>query len=422
MTNFRPYYGWWIVAGAIVCQSVFMSVGQVVVGVFMQPVTTELGWPVWQYTLGPSLAVGLGALAGIYAGPIVDRRGPRGLMWLGAVVSALCFYGLSQQGQLWIYLTLYIVAGLFGWNLFGPLVINATLVKWFVRKRGWALAIGSVGISLGGLIAPLTITAVVDTYGWRVGYDVLALFVLVTVIPIAFLMRRMPEDYGLAPDGDTAGRETTESSRSPLHALPSLTRGEALRTRSFWLLVVGFTFYQAALFSVLVHAIPFATDAAFTRQSAALALTVNGLGNLLSKAVWGYSLQRVEARRLLLVASTVAALGVGFMLAAVAAGSLTLLFVGFFCYGFGFGGTIPLGESLWAAYFGRAHIGAIRGVAQPLTIIGPVFGPILVGLWYDFAQTYQPAFAAIIGVYFVGGLLIWISREPKAIIGKELKT
>ena len=68
----RLYYGWWIVGGAILCQFAFMSVSQAIVGVFMRPVIDDLGWKVWQFTLGSSLAVGAGAMTGIIAGNIVD--------------------------------------------------------------------------------------------------------------------------------------------------------------------------------------------------------------------------------------------------------------------------------------------------------------------------------------------------------------
>ena len=176
--------------------------------------------------------------------------------------------------------------------------------------------------------------------------------------------------------------------------------------------MVGFGLNLAALSSVLFHAIPFATDADFTRSVAAVALTVNGLGNLLSKAVWGYSLQRIDPKRLVVTAFSVSSLGVSLMVLATTVGQEAILFLGFFLYGFGFGGTIPLGEFLWASYFGRAYIGAIRGISQPLTIIGPTLGPVLVGLWYDYAQSYQLAFLIVIVVYLLGAVLVWISRKP----------
>ena len=286
ITRTKPFYGWWIVSGAILCQFVAVSVGQVVVSVFIDPVTDALGWQVWQFTLGPSLAVGVGTLSGIIIGPFVDKRGPRILMIIGALVSALCFFLLGRQSNLWAFWTLYIFSGLIGWNLFGPLVVNATLNKWFIRKRGWALAIGSTGVSLAGLISPVAVTAIVDSAGWRAGYSVLALFTLVVVIPIAFVMRRTPEDYGLLPDG--AADQPVAQAGTFTHAIEvSFTRNQALKTQAFWQLVVGYGLYMAALSSVLTYAIPFAAEAGFTRSLAASALAVNGLGNLSSKAVWG---------------------------------------------------------------------------------------------------------------------------------------
>ena len=103
---------------------------------------------------------------------------------------------------------------------------------------------------------------------------------------------------------------------------------------------------------------------------------------------------------MLLAASSAERLGNGGSAAA-------LLFAGFFCYGFGFGGTIPISEYLWVSYFGRAHIGAIRGVS-------PTIGPVLVGLGYDIKGSYLLAFLAIIATYLLGALLVAISRAPQA--------
>lgn len=405
----RLFYGWWIVVAAILLQCTFLSTSQVVVGVFLRPMVEELGWQVWQFTLGSSLSVMAAALSGVAVGRIVDRHGPRLPVFIGALVTSLCLYGLGRQSNLWLFWALHLCAGLMGWTLFGPLVVNTTLNKWFVRWRGWALAIGSTGISLAGLVAPLTMTMVVDAVGWRNGYFVLGLFVLAVVVPGAFLMRSTPEAYGLSPDGEAAPGRARQIHR-PLE--PTYSGLQAVRTQGFWLLLFGYSLNQAALSSVLVHAIPFATDASFARSTAALALAINGLGNLISKAVWGYGLQHFPPRRLAVTAFSLGAAGVGLMLLAASFGEPILLFVGFFCYGFGFGGTIPISEYLWVSYFGRTHIGAIRGISQPLTIIGPTIGPVLVSLWYDRSGRYGPAFFAIIVTYLVGALLVWLSHAP----------
>ena len=362
----KPFYGWWIVAAAVVSQFAWMAAGPTVVGVFLDPVVDETGWLVWQFTLGTSLAGAMGAVSGVFAGQVVDRRGPRPLMLVGAAVSLACFLGLAAQSSLWMFLILHAALGLVGYNLFGSLVASSAVSKWFVARRGWALAVGSVGVSLAGIIAPVAMRYAVDMRGWRVGYAALGAFVALAIVPAAFAMRRAPEDYGLLPDGAPSATESPgESAEPPSAEPPSLDRASAMRTRAFWLLTFGYMLNYAALSAVLIHAIPFVAESGFSRAVGALALAVNGAGNLASKVVWGYGLQRFETRRLVLAAFSTSSVGVALMVLAARTGtdaalfvslplagaisaSQIMLFAGFFLYGFGFGGTIPISEFIWA--------------------------------------------------------------------------
>ena len=410
----KPFYGWWIVAAAAVSQFTWMAAGPTVVGVFLDPVVEDTGWRVWQFTLGTSLAGVMGAVSGVFAGQALDRHGPRPLMLIGVAASVVCYAGIAAQSNLWAFLILHAALGLVGYNLFGSLVASSAVSKWFVARRGWALAVGSVGVSFAGIVAPVAMTFAVDSWGWRAGYAALGAFVFIAVTPAAFAMRRAPEDYGLSPDGappPSRSESAAPSARSSSEP-PSLDRPRAVRTRAFWLLTFGFMFNYAALTAVLVHAIPFVTESGFARTVAASALAVNGAGNLSSKIVWGYGLQRFETRLLVLSAFSVSSAGVALMAAAAWTGETAVLFAGFFLYGFGFGGTIPISEFIWARYFGRRHIGAIRGLSNPVSIIGTGVGPILMGAWRDAAGEYGAAFLAAICFYMAGAALIGASREP----------
>ena len=398
----------------MVAQFASMAASGQIGGVFLRPMTDELGWSSAEYALGGSAAFVFGGAAGFVIGPLVDRHGPRPLMLVGMVSYAGALFLMSRQQELWQFILLSMLTGGAGVSLVGPLVVNVTLSKWFVRRRGWAIALGSIGISLSGLITPVTMTQVVDSIGWRDGYVVLAVTMVVLLLPVALVMRRSPEDYGMLPDGDDpTDADHEENTRAAVRdAADSYTRTEALRTSGLWLLTLGFGLNLTAMSAILVHGIPFMTDAGFTRTEASLALAINGLGNLLSKFVWGWSLQRFEARHLSTGAFLSSAAGVGLMLVATATESLPVLFIGFFAWGFGFGGTLPLGEFLWGEYFGRRHLGAVRSVGVPFTIIFGSAGPILVGLYFDTAGAYDGAFVALAAVYVAGGATIFSSRRP----------
>lgn len=415
----RFYYGWWIVLGAVAGQFAAIGAGGQVAGVFLRPVTHDLGWSAAQFTLGGSASFIMGGVTGFFVGPLIDRRGARPLMLTGATMCGLSLILVSRVTEAWQFIALQALAGGFGFSLIGPLVVNVTLSKWFVQRRGWAISIGSMGISLAGLVMPVTMTRIVDAWGWRSGYVFMGILIWAIVIPVALIMRRSPEDYGLLPDGRTEKADPTAAEQAQMEAqrrdfANSYTRAEARRTRALWFLVVAFGLNQAAMSAMLVHAIPFVTDAGFTRAQASIGLALTGAANLSSKFVWGWTLQRLPVRRLSGSAFAASATGVALIVFAARAEMLELMWGGFFVWGFGFGGTIPIGEFIWARYFGRRYLGSVRGLAVPFTILFGSLGPISIALYFDATSRYGIAFGALTAVYIVGGLLILSSREPPA--------
>jgi len=389
-----------------------MAVSQVVVGVLMTPVIDELDWKVWQFTFGLSVALASGALSSVIVGKIVDFRGPKLLILCGSFISIICLVLLGLQSNILAFMALYAIGGLLGWSLFGQMVVNATVSKWFVEKRGWALSIGSMGSSLAFVITPFLFTILVDGAGWRIGYFALAILVTVVIVPTSFFMRRQPEDYGLNPDGKGKG-DISKNFR--IISKSNLTRSQAIKTYPFWAITVGFALITGGLMGIFVHAIPFAEESGFSRNIGAVALSINGIGNLFSKLVWGYFLQQFETRKLIIIAYSLTSLGVILILISGQTKNDYLLFAGFLCYGIGFSATVPFNEFITAQYFGRDHIGAIRGVSYPLTTVGTLVGPILTGYWFDISKTYVPAFMTIILVYVVGTVITCSARKPKNI-------
>jgi len=339
-------------------------------------------------------------------------------MMIGAFGYAGALLLTSQVQAVWQFMALQVLAGGIGASLVGPLVVNTTVARWFVIGRGWAISIGSMGISLAALIMPVAMTAVVDTMGWREGYLVMGVAVFVLVIAVAPLMRRSPEDHGMLPDGKRPGAAPTEAERRQMELIrrdmaQSMTRAEALRTSAIWLLVIAFGLNMAGLSAIFVHGIPFMTEAGFTRAEAALAFSVTGITNFSSKFLWGWTLQRYDPRRLAGLAFSFSTTGIVLMIVAGETGLLPLLFVALGCFGLGFGGTIPISEFLWAHYFGRQHLGAVRGVGMPFTILFGSVGPVAIALYFDAFGSYGGAFVALAITYAIGGAAVLLSRRPQ---------
>ena len=414
----KIYYGWFILVGVILAQFMATSTGQMVSGVFLDPLVEALQIEVWQFAAAISLATALGGISMVFIGPLVDRIGPRRLMLAGAFFSAVGLTGLSIQNAFIFFFLFQAINRAFGPNLYGGPVLNATVTKWFVVNRGWALAIGSMGVSLGGIIAPISMTYVVDNFGWRTGYVTMAGVVLLIIVPIAFVMRRQPEDLGLLPDGINRGSQGSSGDERARAAITTdnsqtHTRSQAMRTPGFWLLTLGYGLNAVALGSVSFYAIPFGTSIGFSRAIAATGMMINGFGNLTAKGIWGYGLQRIDPRRLAGAAFCTSATGVLIMVLSSNVDSVPLLWTGFFLYGLGFGGTIPISEFLWARYFGRRHIGAIRGVGRPLSLVFSLAAPVVIGRVYDVTGSYVGAFLVLVCIYVLGAIVINVSKPPR---------
>jgi MFS family permease len=411
----RIFYGWWMVGGAVVGYFVAVGSGFASAGVFLQPVTDDLGWSVAWFTVAVAGANALSGIAGVWVGPLVDRHGARPLMVIGAIGLGGALLLTSRVTELWQFVVLQAFGVGIGLAFVGPLAINISLSKWFVLRRGWAIALGSTGISFASMTVPLTMTRVVDTWGWRDGYAILGVGVLLLSLPVAMLMRRQPEDYGMLPDGqrqDGAGVSFADSETIRLDRLNSYTRGEALRTRAIWLLTLSFGLFGAAAFAVLIHGIPFVTEAGFTRTEAALAVGVAGAGNLAAKFLWGYALGRWHPRSLWAGCFSLMIAGSFGMLAADATESLPLMLAAFCVWGLGFGGGVPLGEFIWAKYFGRVHIGAVRSIGMPAGILFGAAGPLVASVLFDATGAYLTSWLLMIAFYAAGAAAVLISREP----------
>lgn len=409
----RPwiFFGYWIVAAAMSTQ--FVTVGMnSVSGVFLAPMTDELGWTRTDFTYALTLQRFLAAFIGFFLGVWVDRWGSRRLMFSGIAVSAVTLFMVSQVTELWQWIVLRGVLVTVGSSLMGGLVVNVTLSRWWVAKRGQMFGIATMGISGAGVVFPPLATIALQQWGWRTSWQLLALCVLLTV-PAALVMRRQPEDYGLHPDGLTA--EQVGRGAGAVAAADyanSFTRREAIRTSTFYLIVLAFGLGQVGSGAMLLQTIPFLTDQGFSPgRAAGLAATMSFFA-MICKPAWGWTGERMGPSQAAAISFVQSSIAMVVILLAAEAKAIVPLTAGFVLMGWGFGGAIPLQETIWASYFGRRYIGAVRSAAMPVALFLGAGAPLAVSAYYDHVGNYRGIFFLIAGTWLLAAALALLVRRP----------
>ena len=407
------YFGWWLVGAAFTAQLISVGAQNYVFGTFQTPMTDELGWSSSEYVFARTLGMALFALAGLFIGAEVDRNGGRRLMRVGAVILGVAMFGQSFVEELWQWWLLNGVILTSGAAMTGNLVVNVTLAKWFVEGRGRAAGLAAMGVSFAGILITPIAVLLIDEVGWRDAWRWLALGAVLVLLPVSFLMRRAPEDHGLYPDGKSPEEVAAGGgARAAADYATSMTRAQALRTRSFYLIVIAFGLGGLSIGMILINAIPFMEDAGYSRTTAALMITVVSVPAMLTKPIWGYFIDRVDPKQMAILGFVVSGLALVLLVFTVRANADLLVFASFFLLGIGWGGFIPLQEVIWAGFFGRRYLGAVRSAGMPFALLLSAVAPFLTAFYFDNVGNYDGAFLAVAASALVAIVLISFAHKP----------
>ena len=418
--NVPFYFGYWIIVAAFITQFVSVGVTNYVAGPFMVPMSDELGFTRSEFTIPRSLGGFISALVGYFIGTWIDRIGGRLFVFIGSGFAALALWLHSDIRSLseWVFLNGILLTGAVA--LLGPLVVNATLSKWFVLKRGRAIAFAAMGVSFAGIGFTPTITWLIDLVGWRAAWQVLAIIPLLLAFPMGFFIRRAPEDFGLHPDGrlpDIEAEENALERRS--ETAVSLTRSEAVRTSTFYILVIAFGLVTVNIGVLLLHAVPYLTDAGYGRSQAALMIAVTSVPALFTKPIWGYLIDHFSPKFLAATGSIITGIGLVCIILSVQSSDLTYTVAGFVLLGIGWGGMIPVQEVIWASYFGRHYIASVRSAAMPFALVISAGAPLAVSYYFDATGSYSGAFWMVSFASFLAAIFLFSIRTPDRSFPKD---
>lgn len=426
---FCMFYGWKIVAVTFVTH--FISVGFVFYSysVIFKPIAEDLGGN----RLGVSMGLAVMNIAtGIFApflGYLLDHRSIRNIMSIGVVAMSLGFFLAAQMTALWqYYVILGTLMGLGAATIGG--VPGSTLVsKWFVRKRGAALGVSTMGISLSGMIMAPLATVLITSIGWRMTFVVYGVTTLVLVLPLVWLIVvNRPEDLGLHPDGAAGSRPnwvvTLNHEDEGLPPVVPLAPGDqmidhpahfewkgigVLSQGVFWTMVFVVALNFFAMGATLTHMVPHATDLGYSGMQAAIILAASAGAGVIGKLLFGWVTDAIETRYAFWLAMAFQAAGeLIFLFAETYTG---LMFAGL-VFGFGMGGVVPLWGSLVGEAYGRETFGRVMGLMNPCMLPLQVSGVPFAGWMFDRTGNYDAVFITFFAAYAIAAVILARFRSP----------
>jgi MFS transporter, OFA family, oxalate/formate antiporter len=409
----RPFYGWLVVAACFGILLLAYGI-QFSYGVFLPAMAAETGWDRTSLSLAFSIYVFVYSILGAASGWCTDRFGPRLVIGAGALLLGGGLLLTSRVDALWqLYISLGLIAALGMSAIYVP--CNATVVRWFVWRRGLALGIASSGHGFGNLLIPPLAAVLMAGYGWRATYALLALAGGLLILVCALVMVRDPERLGQYADGIApAGTpQRTPPEHAARSAQPSReivwTLASARRTAALWLVVAVFTMTFLVIFLPMVHLVPFALDLGMTPVRASLAVGMIGAGSLVGRLLSGAVSDRLGRQPTLGVALSLQALTFMGFWASTDAG---LLFPSALLFGLATGGTSTLLPAIVGDFFGRLSVGAIFGFVWAIAASAAAFGPLIAGYMYDRTGSYADAFALSAALNVVAACLVLFLRKP----------
>ncbi len=407
----RPiFYGWWIVLSAFISNFVNVGTSGYALTVMLLPMQEAFGVTRGIISLAPVARNLSSAFFAPLLGSHMDKPGrARTIMMGGAITGCLSLVLTGVSNSVWFFLLAYGILGGLTMVSAGNMMGNVLLAKWFIKKRARATSLSAMGIALGGVVMVPITTLILGSVGWRWTWVILGISGLLILLPLAFfVVKTEPEQVGMKPDGET---DETTPNKGPISAIQEVqwTRAEAIRTPTFWILNVVTGMIIAIGGGVMLHLSAFLQDDGFSRGMASTAVTVFSLGSLCSYTFWGYLLDRVPPRVLIILAHALLASGIAIMLYT---NSAIAIQIGAFMYGWGFGAS-PITRVIWANYYGRRLQGSIQGIVMPFSLFATMSGPLIGGFLHDITGDYMTAFNIFIGMGISASILALFAVPPK---------
>ena len=357
-----------------------------------------------------------GVLGGI-EGFLVDRYGPTRIILLGIILSSIGMIWLSVIDSLLEFYLVFILLVTVGRSLSAMVAIDTTVANWFIRRRGTAFGILRTAVAVGAA-GVIVVSWFINEFGWRSAFVATGIGILLIGIPTAFVMKPRPELYGLLPDGDspvktvdpaTHATSDTENQHYPNNDI-GMTVTEALYSRAFWALSIGFAIRLMVTGAATLHAIPLVEDLGYSGATAAGVLGSMGMVSIVGRLGGGFMNDAFGTKPV--AVASVCLLAVSCLILAYAQNLWqVMLFVAIYAPSYGCSAaTMP---AIKGDYFGRKSFGSILGLSGMVQMGGSMLGPIFAAYIFDTSGSYSIAFLTFAGLLIISAAMFMSLKKPR---------
>jgi len=418
----KIFPGWWTVVASGIAG--FWGAGYYHYGfsAFFNSISSELKLNRQSTSYPSSIGRLEGGLEGPLSGWISDRFGPRWIAVFGVFMFGLSLVFMQYVNSMW---TLILVWGIMvgtSSNLYST-PMNVALANWFVKRRGLAMGIKRTLDGLSGVIVLPLLAWLITIRGWRTTCIIGGAVMWLLPLPLVLfgIKRHRPEYYGLYPDG-AHSRETADDTSHMIQkgvkyatevAEVEFTIRQAMKTPTYWLLLLAGACNYLSFPTINIHAVPFLQDRGFDLVDAALTMAIMVAVSIPFRLIGGVLADRVsrsQTRFIMVGAYALQAFGFGVFLVYQ---STATIYMWYILYGLGMGLSYALFAPLRARYFGRKAFGSIHGISEMLMTPVGVAAPIYAGWVYDTTGSYIQAFTLVAILLVVAAVLMAAAIAPK---------
>ncbi|MDA1061720.1 MAG: MFS transporter, partial [Chloroflexi bacterium] len=415
------FYGWWVVLAGTAVMTLTGAFSYYGMGVFFNSIREDLGWNAAALGAALSLARVQGGVLAPVVGVLIDRYGSQRLVLAGVLMAGAGFVLLSQTMSIVYFYIVFIFLVQGGVSAGMGNAPTAAVANWFSARRSTALGVMNLGLSLGGILAK-PLAEIITAFGWRTAFVVAGATVWVVGIPLAFVIRHRPEDYGYLPDGarpEVAGVAPGEAAvasnggaSAAGAAQPEVTYSprQALRTQAFWSIALMFSARHFVTGSVALFLIPLLQERGMSLTDAATILSLMAFIGMPGRVGFAWLGDRVDKRAVIGFCFVFQSLGL--ILFTAIGGTLGVVCF-LVLYSPTYSGVLPLIPAIQADYFGREWFATIRGLMAPVATVSVVAGPLVVTAIRDFSGSYEPAFAALAVANILALVFVATTRPPR---------